>query len=135
LTRALLTLTIAALAFWALLAVPARLFLGEAAVVCSAAALAACLLPAALTLGLSWGSRDRAPSLQAAIALGGSGLRLAGTFGLAGLLYAFVPDLHQLQFWAWVAVFYLFTLALEVRLLLAGLAPHRPTAAQQRQAG
>jgi hypothetical protein len=132
LTRALLLLLTATAALWAVLALAARPFLGDDAVLCSAAAVAACLPPAALTLALSWGARGKAPSLQGALALAGSGVRTVGALGVAGLLYLCVPSLHQPQLWGWVAVFYLFTLALEVRLLLAGLAADAP---QQRQAG
>jgi hypothetical protein len=121
-SRPLLALTTACLACWALLAAPAVLIGGTTALVCSAAALLICLLPALLTLALGWNMRERGPAYQLGLAAGGTGIRMLAGLGAAAALFFFVPYFdHQPQLFIWVAVFYLLTLGLEIRILLAGL--------------
>jgi hypothetical protein len=112
----------ASLVFWLLTAVPARyLGGGERAVLVSATAMLICLVPAGLTMTwVNW-SLDRFPEQQVAIVLGGTGVRMICVL-VAGLALASgLPFLQGRQdFWVWVLVAYLFTLALEVGLTLAG---------------
>jgi hypothetical protein len=107
-------------ACWAVLAAPALFLGGETALVCSAAALIVCLVPALLTLGMTWGARTQSPIVGLSVALGGSGIRMAAALGASAALFFLVPYFHQPQLFVWVAVFYLLTLALEVRILLVG---------------
>jgi hypothetical protein len=126
----LLVLTSASLAAWAVLAVPAALLGGPASLVYSAAALGICLVPAALTLAWGWGARGQIPVYQTAVALGGAGIRLFAVLGAAAALYCLTPYFHEPQLFIWVALFYPLTLALEVRILLAGLKAARAEPAQ-----
>lgn len=117
-TRQLGTLVLASLALWAVLAYPARLLWGSVAVYYSAAALALCLPPAAVTL--AWGRRALRQSAerQLLMVVGGTGLRMAGVLGAGLALALLVPYFRQPGFWVAVLVFYLFTLAVEMMLLL-----------------
>ena len=117
-------LVLGSLAFWVLTAVPAKHLLQiEHAWLYSGTALALCLLPAALTLAwLSWAAR-RDPAQQATWALGATGVRLFGVLIAALLLRLQVPVYAEHDsFLFWLIVFYLFTLALEMTLLLRGRA-------------
>jgi hypothetical protein len=108
------------LAFWALLAYPAYRLGTVWTLADSAIAAALCLLPAALTLTLSYFTFQGKPQDQLWIVLGGTGIRMGTVLGL-GLLLSWVdPHFQQVGFWAWVLVFYLFTLGLEVGLLMWG---------------
>jgi hypothetical protein len=120
--RRLLILVGASLLFW----VPAaylveRLGGGEDTWTLSGTALALCLVPGLATL--AWGSRafrESAPE-QLTMVLGSTGLRLFGVLVVAVLLYQGVPPYRgQDAFLVWLLAFYLFTLALEMTLLLAG---------------
>ena len=51
-------------------------------------------------------------------ALGGSGIRLVVALGGGLLLTNALPDTFTKAFWGWLAVFYLFVLALETGLIL-----------------
>ena len=86
----------------------------------SGVAVLLCLLPSVGTLLWSLWAVEQGPAQQLATVLGGTGLRM-GFVLLVGLaLYAFVPAFQDRpSFWAWVLVFYLLTLALEMGLLLA----------------
>jgi hypothetical protein len=76
---------------------------------------------------LAWWQRQKSPSQQLVLVLGGTGVRLAFVL-LAGVaLYAAVPALQHDGFWLWLVIFYLLTLAMESKLLLAprSAAPQR----------
>ena len=109
---------LASLAWWAVLAYPARLVWGPPAIFYTAVALGICLPPAALTL--AWGQRAlrQAPEQQLLMVVGGTGLRLVVVLGAGLALYLLVPYFQQPGFWVALLVFYLFTLALETGLLL-----------------
>ena len=121
-TRRLLYLFGASAAFWLLVALPARhLGGGDAAVAYSGTALALCLVPGVVTLLWAGWALDKSPEQQLTLVLGGTGMRLFVVLGAAWALFASVPYFREHNgFWAWLLVFYLFTLALEMALLLAG---------------
>jgi hypothetical protein len=105
---------------WLLVAYPARALWGWQAVAYSAVALGLCLVP---TLGtLAWGgwALDQAPEQQVVMLLGGTGVRMAFVLGAGLALTSLVPGYFEQSFWVWLLVFYLFTLALEMVLLVAG---------------
>jgi hypothetical protein len=106
---------------WLLLALPASyLGGGDDAVVQSGWAALLCLLPAtAVMIWADWAFRQ-SPEHQMYVVLGGGGVRMFFVLA-AGLLLAEVVGWFrgQIGFWVWLLVFYLFTLALEVGLLLA----------------
>jgi heme/copper-type cytochrome/quinol oxidase subunit 3 len=122
-TRRLLVLIGGSLAFWILVAVPARAAWGDSAIVYSATALALCLVPSALTLAwATWAARQSADK-QLTMVLGGTGVRLFGVALAAFALFQWAPYFRQYEtpgFLAYLAVFYLFTLILETTLSLAG---------------
>jgi hypothetical protein len=108
--------------FWLLVFYPARLLWGDEAVFFSAAAGLLCLVPTAATL--VWSHRalhGGSPNQQLAAILGGTGVRMAFVIGLGLILFHGVPELHHPGFLVWVVVFYLWTLALEMSVLLTRL--------------
>ncbi len=120
--RRLLLLVSGSMAFWVLVGVPARLLGGgDDALACSGTALLLCLVPAALTLAWAGKALQGTIDQQLLLLLGGTGLRMFLVLGAAWLLYAWVPFYSAADgFWLWVLGAYLFTLALELALMLAG---------------
>jgi threonine/homoserine/homoserine lactone efflux protein len=115
-------------AFCLLVGLPARHFGGgDSALVFLATALGLCLLPAVATL--VYGERALRQSIdhQLILVLGGAGARMAFVLLAGWMLYQYVPYYQQQSgFLLWLAVAYLFTLALDMTLLLAGR-PDRET--------
>jgi len=109
--------------FWALWALLAHALWGDDSVVQSAAAAGLCLMPAAATfVWAAWAYRQSADK-QLAMVLGATGVRLFVVLGGTFVLYTSVPYFRQdvaPGFLIWVAIFYLFTLALESLLALSG---------------
>jgi hypothetical protein len=86
----------------------------------SSTALGLCLVPTVLTmLWASWSS-GQDPEQQVVAALGGTGVRMFFVLGVGLLLSSSVPyyQEHFRDFWIWVLLFYLATLALEMTLLV-----------------
>jgi F0F1-type ATP synthase assembly protein I len=106
------------LAFWVLLAVPARLIWGDQVAVEGGVACLICTLPALATSMWIFRTRNQRPAQQMAAILGGTGLRMFGVLFVALALYFLVPWLQDVAFWIWLLVFYMFTLALEMTLVL-----------------
>jgi hypothetical protein len=124
-SRRLLLLVAGALAFWVVVALPARwLGGGDHAVAYLGTALGLCLVPAAATLYWAGRVAGQDPQQLPLVVLGGTGVRLFGVL-LAGMgLYYGVAFFRERPgFWVWLLLGYLFTLFLEMFLLLAG----RPT--------
>lgn len=125
--RRLAVLIGGSLALWLLLGLPARQFWGDAALIYAGVAVGLCLVPAALTLVWSDWALRHSPEQQLTMVLGGTGVRLFVVLGGAWALYSLVPYLSQQPgYWAWVFIFYMSTLALEMALILAGR-PSPPT--------
>jgi hypothetical protein len=120
--KPVVTLIVGAALFWALVAVPAHyLFGGELTYVYSGTALLMCLVPAALTLAWASYSAKADPQQLPIVALGATGVRLFGVLILAWLLIQNVPLFREEGgFLYWLIVCYLFTLALEMYVLLSG---------------
>lgn len=120
--RRLLFLVGGSAAFWLLVGLPARhLGGGDAAMVFLGTALLLCLAPAILTL--VWGERAlrQAADKQLILVLGGTGMRMAFVLMAGWILYLWAPYYQrQSAFLIWLVVGYLFTLALDMTLLLAG---------------
>jgi hypothetical protein len=109
------------LAAWIVVLYPARIMVGEFAILYSTVAMALCLVPAALTLAWSWRAMEGKGEQQIIVILGGTGLRmvlvLVGGLAICGLFPAF----QQASFWIFVLAFYLVTLALEMILIVGQL--------------
>lgn len=122
-SRRLLLLFAGCAAFWLLTALPARLLGGgDRAVVYAGTALLLCFVPAALTLAwASWGLTQDAQQQLLAV-LGSGGVRMFVVLLVGVFLSQYVPYYQERSsvFLLWLAVAYLFTLALEIAVLLAG---------------
>lgn len=104
---------------WVLLAIPARRLWGDDTAIHAAAALFLCLVPAVLTLIWTGWAQGRSSDQQMVAVLGGTGVRMFLVLAGALVLTQFVPYFQdQNGFWAWLLVFYLYTLAFEVVLLV-----------------
>ncbi len=114
----LVSLVLGSALYWLALALPARWLWGNAVLPQSLAALGLCLVPGLATVLLGGWVVRRPPEVQMLVLLGGTLVRMA--FVLAGGLVLFfrVRGFHEAGFWGWVLLFYLFTLALEMILLL-----------------
>jgi hypothetical protein len=118
--RPVLYIVAGSLAFWLLLAVPARqLGGGDGAIILSGTALLLCLVPTVATLMWAAWSLRKHSEQQLTMILGGTGLRMFFVLGAALLISRVVPYYQeQTSFWIWLLVFYLITLALEMGLML-----------------
>jgi hypothetical protein len=103
---------------WAAAAYPAWLLGGEQTLVYSAVAVALCLTPTALTLLWAEWSSLQSPEQQLTMVLGGTGVRMGFVLGVGLLLYTQLPYFQQQSFWLCLLIFYLFTLALEMVLVV-----------------
>ena len=115
--KSILVLTASTVLLWVVLIVPGYLVWGEPALLHSLTALGICLVPALVTL--AWATKPNlSPETRVLAILGGSGIRLFATLGLGLVLTKFLPESFPEIFWLWVGFFYLFTLLVEVVLLL-----------------
>jgi len=116
------------LAFWLLAGLPARVLGGgDVALVHCGTALLLCLLPTAATLVWAERTLGQAPDQQLLLMLGGTGLRLFLVLPAGWALFAWAPYYQgRTGFLLWLVVCYLFTLTLDVALLLAGRPQPRP---------
>lgn len=119
--RSILTLIVAVLGFWALVSVPAHYLLGgELTYVYSGTAMLLCLVPAVLTMLWANSSAHLDPGHHSLIILGGTSVRMFGVLIVAFLLHRNVALYREEGgFLLWLVVFYMFTLAVEMNLLLA----------------
>ena len=119
--RRLGTMLTAPLALWVLLAVPVRYLADDDnAWAHSGVAMLLCLVPAALTFFVADRLMRRDPQQGSMVLLGATGVRLFGVLLVALVLVFTVPLFARGRFFVWLLVFYFFTLALELTLLLRG---------------
>ena len=106
--------------FWLLLAAPAMWAAGSAGLEGLTIAAVICLVPGWLVFLFASGYGS--PNSQAVAVLGGMLLRMV--FVLVGtvVVYSMRPDLRLREFYVWLLVFYLATLAVETALILRGRA-------------
>jgi hypothetical protein len=122
-SKRLLILIAGVAAFWLLLALPARhLGGGDDAVIQAGFAALLCLVPAVVVLiWADWAFRQT-PEQRLYAVLGGGAIRM---FFVLGAAFTCVEVIGWFRgpggFWIWIGVFYLFTLALEIALLLAAV--------------
>lgn len=105
-----------------LLALPGGLLLGESGVAFPAVAALLCVVPACVTFLLARLTREVAPEQEMWVILGGSGLRMFLVLLGAIALKASVSYFEPFSFLLSVLFFYMFTLLVEVMLLV-----HRQT--------
>ncbi len=126
--RSVLYLFAGCAAFWLLTTLPARMLGGgNAAVACSGTAMLLCFGPAALTLAWATWALQRDAQKQLLLVIGGGGIRMFFVL-VAGLLLTQMVPFYQerpREFLFWLLAAYLFTLALEIVLMLAGRASPR----------
>jgi hypothetical protein len=119
--RRLSLLVAGCLAFWAVVVFPIRL-VDETAFVFSGVACLLCLLPTVVTFIWCHKSLQGTSEQRLLAVLGGSGVRMLFVIGAGMALFHLLPAFHYQRFWLWIIVFYLFTLTLEMVLLLTGQA-------------
>ena len=119
--RRLLLLFAGSAAFWLLTALPARqLGGGDEAVAYSGTATLLCFVPAALTLAWAGWSLSQDSQQQLLLVVGGGGVRMFFVLVMGLLLTQYVPFYQERPgFLFWLLAAYLFTLALEIVLMLA----------------
>jgi hypothetical protein len=109
-------------AFWLLTALPGRMLGGDAVMATSSTALLLCFVPAALTLTWALWAMQHEPQQQLLVVIGGGGVRMFFVLSAGLLLIQLVPFYQERAsaFLLWLLAAYLFTLALEIVLLVAG---------------
>jgi hypothetical protein len=129
LIKGLLALVAATVAFWAVITYPAHLLWPEdAAFAWSTAAAVICLVPTAVTLAWTrWAYAAKPEQLLLAV-MGGTAVRMAFVIAVALVLFYNLEAFQHQRFWIFVVVYYLFTLALEMLLIVRGT-----TTAEQAQ--
>jgi hypothetical protein len=113
------------LALWVLIALPARALVDDpeskARVIgYSGTTLFLCLIPTALTLIWCSVALQQSPENQLTAVMGGTGVRLLSVLLAGWALHSNVAFYQHDSFWNWLLGAYLFTLALEMTLLLSG---------------
>jgi hypothetical protein len=117
--KALLWLVVGTVAFWGLLTYPSRLLWpDDPTFAWNAAACLLCLVPGALTLAWTTWAYGGQPQQQLVAVLGGTMVRMAFVVAGALVLFMTVPTFAFQRFWLFVIVYYLFTLALEMVLIV-----------------
>jgi hypothetical protein len=106
-----------AMGLWLVALYPGWLLAGEQALLQSTTAVLLCLIPALATF--YWAIRSgNSPEKQLLATLGGSGIRVFTVVVAGFALYLTWPEVFNDFFWVWIAIFYLFLLALETFLLV-----------------
>lgn len=120
-TKKIYTLIVGTLAFGGAAALASRYFWPDVPIplFCLVAAIM-CLVPTVATLIWACRTSNRQPEQQLLLVLGGTAVRMVLVLAVGLLLYFTVPAFERMSFWIVVLVFYLFTLGLEIALLLSG---------------
>jgi hypothetical protein len=132
--RRALILTAVGVVLWAVLIGPALSWFGEIALLHSTVALALSLVPGVATMLLADAAWRRSPDLQVLAALGGSGVRMALALGIGLVLFFGYRQTFGAVFLAWLMIFYLVLLGVEVMLLLQPAQTQGTQALQDSQA-
>jgi hypothetical protein len=127
--KPLLWLVGGTVAFWGLLTYPAGLLWPhDATFEWSTAAAVICLVPTALTLAWTrWAYTGKAEQQLLAV-MGGTAVRMVVVLAAGMVLFLNVETFKYQRFWIFVIVYYLFTLAVEMVLIVRATA-----AAEQAQ--
>src|SRR5262249_10512901 len=87
----------------------------------SLVAAALCLVPAVVTMMWANRTENRNSDNALLVVLGGTVVRMTLVLAVSLLLFYTVPIFARMSFWIVILVFYLFTLALEITLLVSGM--------------
>jgi len=122
---------------WLVVIYPAIRLWGTDMFLLSIVAMGICLAPTLLTL--LWGvwAQEQTPEQQLLMILGGTGVRLFVVLGVGlglSLGVQFFQEANLYPFWIWILAFYLFTLFLEVLILILGRATKHAAVAGMRTA-
>jgi hypothetical protein len=119
--RALLWLVGGTVAFWGLLTYPSRLvWPDDPTFAWNTAAALLCLVPGVLTLAwTTWAYGGQAQQQLVAV-LGSTMVRMLVVIAGSMVLFLSVKEFEYQRFWMFVIVYYLFTLALEMVLIVRG---------------
>jgi hypothetical protein len=79
-----------------------------------------CLFPSVVTLICASRIGNRQAEQELLMVLGGTAVRMTFVLAVSLLLYYTVPTFGRMSFWIVILVFYLFTLGLEIALLVSG---------------
>jgi hypothetical protein len=121
--KGLLWLVGGTIAFWGLVTYPARLLWPQDPTLgWSTAAALICLIPTTLTLVWTRWAYGGQPEQQLLAVLGGTAVRMGFVLAAAMILYFNVPEFEHQRFWVFMVVYYLFTLALEMVVIVRGTA-------------
>jgi Mitochondrial pyruvate carriers len=127
--RGLLWLIGGTVVFWGLVTYPARLLAEhnqwerpELTILWSETAALLCLVPTALTLIWTRWAYKAQPEQQLLAVFGGTTVRMAVVIAVGLVLFLSVKEFEYQRFWIFVIVYYLFTLALEMVLIVRGAA-------------
>jgi hypothetical protein len=122
--KGLLWLVGGTVAFWALLTYPALLLWPEEPTFAwSTTAVIICLVPTTLTLlWTRWAYKGR-PEEQLLAVMGGTAARMIFVVAVGLTLFLNVEAFQYQRFWILVIVYYLFTLALEMVIIVRGAEP------------
>ncbi len=125
--KGLLWLVGGTVVFAALVTYPARLLAErqqwdrpELTILWSATAALLCLVPTVLTLAWTRWAYAAQPEQQVVAILGGTAVRMAFVIAAAMALFLGLKEFEYQRFWVFVVVYYLFTLALEMVLIVRG---------------
>jgi small-conductance mechanosensitive channel len=111
-------LILCVITLWLFLAYPARHWAGELGLVYISVSAILCVIPSIVMLGFAAWSANPSPERQLAIVLGGTLVRMTFVMAAALTLYLAAAAFSSAWFWMAVAVFYLFTLAVETFLMV-----------------
>lgn len=126
--KGLLGLVVGTVAFWGLVTYPARLLWpDDPTFAWSTAAAAICLVPSALTLAWTRWAYASQPEQQLLAVFGGTAVRMVVVIAAGMILFLSIKTFAYQRFWIFIVVYYLFTLALEMVIIV------RSTAASQAQ--
>jgi len=119
--KSLLWLVGGTVAFWALLTCPALLLWPEdPTFTWSTTAVIICLVPTALTLAWTRRANKGRPEDQLVAVMGGTTARMAFVIAAGLTLFLTIKRYEYQRFWIFVVVYYLFTLALEMAIIVRG---------------
>jgi hypothetical protein len=121
--KGLLWLVGGTIVFWGLVTYPARLLWpDDPTFQWSTTAAVICLVPTALTLAwTSWAYTGKAEQQLLAV-MGGTAVRMVVVIAVGMILFLSVKEYEYQRFWIFVIVYYLFTLALEMVLIVRSAA-------------